>query len=443
MTQETPSPEAQQRVKARSSLWCKGLMALVLAGGMLLLGAWAMAEGLTAPPAPQASAPQLAVSPTPYYYLDPPLLELPPGGTGQVTIRTSAVEGLGGVEVHLRWDPALVEVLDTDLATPGVQIEPGNLFLGYATYRPPHGNEANNAAGTLIYALSLTGEQVGVNGAWSVARITFHAKSSGTTVLAFYGDTLMANPQTGDIPCGWVDGQVRVLEPTPTPTDTPTITPTPSPTDTPTPVPTVPTPTPTATPSCCHILENGSFEERTDGQAPPWFLAAYASLTDRFAFDGSWSIWLGGYDNATDGVSQAFTLPAGLSTATLSYAWYVETTETDHPHDFFYVELRRPTGELVATLATHDDGGQPGIWHRASVDLLPYAGQTLVLHFRMAGDATNFSSFFLDDVQIEICTGVSPTPTVTPSPTGPQPVCIPLVMKEFVKAPEPSGPALE
>lgn len=198
------------------------------------------------------SAATPSVSPTPHFYLDPPILELGPGETGQVTVRTSYVEGLGGVSVYMRWDPTLFEVIDALAAISGVQILPGDLFAGHGTFRPPNGNLADNAAGQLVYALSLT-EPTGLNGQWSVAVITVHAIGEGACAFEFYGDTLMANPQTGDLPSGYISGEVRVVTATSTPTETPeaTETPTPTLTATITREPTVPplteTPTPTET----------------------------------------------------------------------------------------------------------------------------------------------------------------------------------------------------
>lgn len=191
-----------------------------------------------------SSAPTPSVSPTPHYYLDPQVLELGPGETAELTVRTSYVEGLGGVSIYMRWNPALFEVLDSNPGISGVQLAAGDLFVGHGTFRPPNGNLADNVAGQLVYVLSLT-EPTGLNGQWSVATITVHAIGMGTCAFEFYGDTMMANPQTGDLPSGYVSGEVRVV----TATSTPTLTLTPSATPTPTVEPTIPTPTETATPT--------------------------------------------------------------------------------------------------------------------------------------------------------------------------------------------------
>ncbi len=181
-------------------------------------------------------------SPTPYFCLDPQLLELRQGDTGEMVIRTSSVEGLGGVTVYLNWDAGLIEVVDADPLKDGVQVLPGDLFLGYDTEQPPDGNRADKTAGQLLYILSLsTGP--GVDGQWSVATVRFHALENGVCAVEFAAGTKMASWETGDIPTGWIDGQVRVADQTATPTATPTAAATSSGT-----VPAAGTSTPTVTP---------------------------------------------------------------------------------------------------------------------------------------------------------------------------------------------------
>lgn len=214
--------------------------------------------------------------PTPYYYVDPQVLELNPGETGDMVIRTSYVEGLGGVEVWLRWDPSLVSVEDANPSHDGVQVLPGDLFDGHFTYTVPSGNEANNVSGELLYVLGLSVDHThpGVSGEWSVATVTFRGVGTGSSAVEFLDEiedhiekkTYMTSPAGLSISCGWIDGEVHVAEPTATPSQTPTITPTATPTstneptipatlpptetETPTAVQTVPTvPGPTATPT--------------------------------------------------------------------------------------------------------------------------------------------------------------------------------------------------
>jgi len=203
------------------------------------------------PAAEPTATPTLTQVTRPHLYFDPPLLSLAPGASGQVTVRTSFVQDLHGIEFHLKWDPTLLRVEDADPGKPGVQIQPSALFQGYDTMGA---NEVDNASGELYYAIGILHNQPPVPAqAWSVAIITFRAVGAGGCVLDFT-DWLMSTFVGGglDIPSDAVDGEVFVGEPSPTPspTLTPSLTLTPSPTLTPTATPTATlTPTVTETPS--------------------------------------------------------------------------------------------------------------------------------------------------------------------------------------------------
>ncbi len=128
-------------------------LALILAFALLCMGVWLFADPNLVPP--WARAEEVActhstgvvpeVSPTPYFYLDPPIVQLVPGSDGQVLIRTSYVESLRAVQVFLHWNPNLAEVVDMDPIQEGVQAEPGDLFAGYNVMRIS--NSALNASG--------------------------------------------------------------------------------------------------------------------------------------------------------------------------------------------------------------------------------------------------------------------------------------------------------
>jgi len=407
--------------------------------------------------------------PTPYYYLDPQELRLAPGDTGSVVIYTSHVGGLCGVEVHLRWNPALVEVVDADPTTEGVQILPGDLFAGHNVWGF-RWNSANNAAGELIYSLTLNEGFNCLSGQWSVAMVTFRAIGEGASELAFF-DSVMTDASL-EIPSGHVNGEIRVAQPSPTPTETLTptqtptatntptftITPTPSitatPTDTATPTGTstitetatptststvtetsTTTPGPTLTPtpvfggSCSNLIENGSFEVQVSRQAPPWQLAEGATLRTNLGHDGTTSAWLGGYDGATDRVYQVISSPVSATSAVLSYWWRMETWEVEHPRDYLYVELLDGSGQPVATLKTHTDGDQQQSWLRSSIDVLSYIGQAVQVQFRISSNGSAFTSFFVDDVRLDACTGGAVMPTTTATPTSAYSLHLPFVLK--------------
>lgn len=337
-------------------------------------------------------------SPTPYFYLEPQHVEFVAGQTAQMHIRTSFVENLSGVEVHLQFDPAHVQVVDAEPAQDGVQLLPGDLFVPNLTFCPTGGNTVDNGSGRITYALTLLPPPTAMTGEWTVATIIWRAPvgAQGPCAVRFVGNNRMASPSTGDIPSGSIDGQVQVWVITATPTAAPTG---------------VPSPTPTVL-SCGNVVQNGSFEVQHSGAPEAWYLLSGASLTDSFAHDGRYSVWLGGYDGASDQVYTVVTIPVEAVSASLTYWHRMETWETQHPNDYLYVELRRQDGQLLATLETLDDGGSTNQWVGSTSDLLAYKGQALRLCFRASTNAQRYSSFYVDDVRVQVCTpGVGPVPT--------------------------------
>jgi len=97
---------------------------------------------------------------------------------------------------------------------------------------------------------------------------------------------------------------------------------------------------------------------------------------------------------------------------TVSYWLDVRTYETEHPFDYMYVEVFDTTESLLTRLATHTDAEAGLGWHQLSYDLSAFAGQMIRLSFRSLADETNYTSFFIDDVLLEICAHgyIEPTP---------------------------------
>jgi LysM repeat protein len=196
--------------------------------------------------------------------IDPARQGVGPGGTTEATIRVENVPRLYGAEVHLTFDPNYLEIQDADPDKPGVQLQTGSFPAPDFVVQ----NQADNAQGTIDYAVSQLAPREPLDGGGVLAVITVKAKSEGTSRLAFTGVKL-ANPDGQQIPAQTLDSEVVVAagalavqptstvggpEMTPTieepPTATPIVLATPLPTQEPTAVPGVPTavPSPTETP---------------------------------------------------------------------------------------------------------------------------------------------------------------------------------------------------
>jgi hypothetical protein len=117
---------------------------------------------------------------------------------------------------------------------------------------------------------------------------------------------------------------------------------------------------------------------------------------------------------------QTISVPVGAQSATLTF-WYKPGTQAASG-DFQRVLLLRPTDytllrNLMQVLQNDTT------WRRASFDLTPYRGQSLVLYFEVYNDSTGSAGrtwMFLDDVSVQACRPATPTttPTMTPAPTA-------------------------
>lgn len=123
-------------------------------------------------------------------WLDPARLEMAPGDTGTLEIRVENVHQLAGAEVHLIFDPALLEVIDEAPSTEGVQIAHGDFLSPDFVAQ----NIAEPGAGTIDYAIACIPVDKAVSGSGVLARLSFHALSEGETLVTIRS-VLFADPQ--------------------------------------------------------------------------------------------------------------------------------------------------------------------------------------------------------------------------------------------------------
>jgi hypothetical protein len=136
---------------------------------------------------------------------DPLTLGLRAGEQGVMAIRVESVESLYGAEIHLTFDPAMLEVVDADAAAPGIQVKPGDLLKdGFAAV-----NKADNAAGKIDFAATLLNPAMPVSGSGNVATVTFRAKANGSSALKIVS-ALLASKDAKEIKSAWQDGAVTV-----------------------------------------------------------------------------------------------------------------------------------------------------------------------------------------------------------------------------------------
>jgi len=188
--------------------------------------------------------------------VDPAMTSIAPNQIVSVSIKIDNVSNLGGAEIHLAFNPNVLEVIDADQAQAGVQIANGGMLVADAVGQ----NAADNTLGTIDFGIAQI-NRAGVNGSGTLAIISFKGKAPGTSPITFRGiqsaptGVNLSDPGGTPIASTTQSGSVTVTG-GPTSTPTPTVTPG-SPTATPTHTPTGPTPTPGSGTPGRHVVRAG------------------------------------------------------------------------------------------------------------------------------------------------------------------------------------------
>lgn len=168
--------------------------------------------------------------------LDPAPAAIGEGQTAAVAVRIEDVSDLYGFDIRLSFDPAVVEVVDADPATPGVQIRPGDLLkLDFVAK-----NVVDNEQGMIWFALTQVNPSAPVSGSGDAFFVTFRAKQPGAASPLAFTYTKLAAAGGVEIVASPEDSEIRVVKPEEAPA-----TPTPAPSQ---PQPAVATPVHSATP---------------------------------------------------------------------------------------------------------------------------------------------------------------------------------------------------
>jgi hypothetical protein len=117
-------------------------------------------------------------------------LAVRPGQIFVVNLYVDNVTNLYAADVHLSYDPALLQVLDADPNTDGVQIQPLSTFLApdfvikkKACNVVDPSDPDCAVAGTVRYAVTQTNPRQPVSGSGPLAAVTFQALALGTSPL--------------------------------------------------------------------------------------------------------------------------------------------------------------------------------------------------------------------------------------------------------------------
>ncbi len=170
---------------------------------------------------------QLSAQSSTAFRPDPLEITIGLGQVEAVQIVIENVKNLYGAEMHLRFDPTVVEVVDADPNKDGIQVSPGDFlkpdFIAV--------NKADNKAGTIDLAFTELNPTPPANGSGVFATIAFRGKTLGkTTKLTSKGNILAVITGAQKVvaaPFKWEDGSITIVNPKPpTPTATLNVTPT-------------------------------------------------------------------------------------------------------------------------------------------------------------------------------------------------------------------------
>jgi Zn-dependent metalloprotease len=156
--------------------------------------------------------------------------------------------------------------------------------------------------------------------------------------------------------------------------------------------------TPPPPPPGGNLLGNPGFESGNTvwtGTAGP-----ITNNTGRPARTGSWKAWLGGNGSAsTETINQSVAIPAGVTSATLSFWLRTDTAETGST---VYDTMRAQVvdGATVTTLATYSNVGTNATYTQKSFNLTAYRGRTVTIRFTMTEDSSLQTSFVVDDTSV-------------------------------------------
>ncbi|MFJ2725187.1 hydrolase [Streptomyces collinus] len=155
--------------------------------------------------------------------------------------------------------------------------------------------------------------------------------------------------------------------------------------------------------TAAQLLANPGFESG----AGSWTSSSGVITNDsgEAARTGSYKAWLNGYGSAhTDTLSQSVTIPAGCTTANLSFYLHVDTAETSTStaYDTLKAQVLNSGGTVLSTLATYSNLNAASGYTRRSFSLASYAGQTVTVKFTGTEGSTLQTSFVLDDTALDV-----------------------------------------
>jgi hypothetical protein len=149
------------------------------------------------------------------------------------------------------------------------------------------------------------------------------------------------------------------------------------------------------------LIVNGGFESA----AASWVATSgvITASTTQAARTGTYKAKLDGYGAThTDSLYQQVTIPAAISSASLSFWLKVVSSETTTTkvYDTLKLQVRNSSGAVLATLATYSNLDKGANYINKIVDLSAYKGQTVRIYFEGIEGSQVITTFLIDDVSL-------------------------------------------
>ncbi|CRK57756.1 Alkaline serine exoprotease A precursor [Alloactinosynnema sp. L-07] len=145
-------------------------------------------------------------------------------------------------------------------------------------------------------------------------------------------------------------------------------------------------------------VANPGFESGSTGWTASANVVGQHASQGQPAHAGTWSAWVGGWGRVSyDSVSQSVTVPAGCTTAQLSFWLHIDTREWEPA---VYDRMTVTAGSK--TLATFSNLNAASGYKQFTYDLADFAGQTVTIKFQGFEDSNLQTSFVLDDVALNV-----------------------------------------
>ena len=134
-------------------------------------------------------------------------LDLPAGQIASLPVRVSDIAGLYGFELHLSFDPAVVEVVDADPQKPGIQIGLGDFLAADFVAQ----NLADNQTGKIDFAMTQINPHEAKAGSGVLLKIDLRGRTGGQATQVLVTNGLFSDRDGTPISVNLVPGTVRVV----------------------------------------------------------------------------------------------------------------------------------------------------------------------------------------------------------------------------------------